>query len=117
MIIGKFFEDLFDSFPYADFSQIDSAEKEKNINFTPDDSLPDIEWIESLYENILGKIDSSGVDHWIQRLKTDLKRSDVLAYFIKVATVENNSITKEKMISSLSDEDNGKRIAFVMPEN
>ena len=116
-IIGKFFEDLFDSFPYADFSQIDSAEKEKNINFTPDDSLPDIEWIESLYENILGKIDSSGVDHWIQRLKTDLKRPDVLAYFIKVATVENNSITKEKMISSLSDEDNGKRIAFVMPEN
>jgi len=116
-IIGKFFEELFDSFPYADFSQIDSTEKEKNINFTPDDSLSDKEWIESLYINILGKKDSAGVDHWIQRLKTDLKRSDVLAYFMKVATVENNSITKEKMISSLSEEDNGKRIAFVMPEN
>ena len=116
-IIGKFFENLFDSLPYADFSQIDSAEKERNIHYVPDESLPDKEWIESLYLNILGKNDSSGVEHWIQRLKTDLKRPDVLAYFIKVATVENNSITKEKMISSLSDEDNGKRIAFVMPEN
>ena len=95
----------------------EKSEKEKNINFTPDDSLSDKEWIESLYINILGKKDSAGVDHWIQRLNTDLKRSDVLAYFMKVATVENNSITKEKMISSLSEEDNGKRIAFVMPEN
>ena len=116
-IIGKFFEDLFDSLPYVNYSEINSSGKERNINFVPDESLADKEWIESLYSNILGKIDSSGVEHWIQRLKTDLKRSDILAYFIKVATMENNSITKEKMIESLSKEDDGKRIAFVMPEN
>jgi hypothetical protein len=116
-IIGKYFENLFDSFPYVDYSQIELTERERNINFVPDESLPDKEWIESLYSNILAKIDPAGVEHWIQRLKTDLKRSDVLAYFIKVATVENNTITQEKMVNSLSKEDDGKRIAFVMPEN
>jgi len=116
-IIGKYFENLFDSLPYVDYSQIKLTERERNINFVPDESLPDKEWIESLYSNILTKIDPAGVEHWIQRLKTDLKRSDILAYFIKVATVENNSITQEKMVNSLSKEDDGKRIAFVMPEN
>jgi len=116
-IIGKYFENLFDSLPYVDYSQIKLTERERNINFVPDESLPDKEWIESLYSNILAKIDAAGVEHWIQRLKTDLKRSDILAYFIKVATVENNSITQEKMVNSLSKEDDGKRIAFVMPEN
>jgi glycosyltransferase involved in cell wall biosynthesis len=116
-IIGKYFENLFDSLPYVDYSQIELTERERNINFVPDESLPDKEWIESLYSNILAKIDPAGVEHWIQRLKTDLKRSDILAYFIKVATVENNSITQEKMVNSLSKEDDGKRIAFVMPEN
>jgi glycosyltransferase involved in cell wall biosynthesis len=116
-IIGKYFENLFDSLPYVDYSQIKLTERERNINFVPDESLPDKEWIESLYSNILAKIDPAGVEHWIQRLKTDLKRSDVLAYFIKVATVENNTITQEKMVNSLSKEDDGKRIAFVMPEN
>jgi len=116
-IIGKCFENLFDSLPYVDYSQIKLTERERNINFVPDESLPDKEWIESLYSNILAKIDPAGVEHWIQRLKTDLKRSDILAYFIKVATVENNTITQEKMVNSLSKEDDGKRIAFVMPEN
>ena len=116
-IIGKFFENLFDSFPYVDYSEIKLAQKERNIHFVPDESLPDKEWIESLYSNILAKADPAGVEHWIQRLKTDLKRPDILAYFIKVAAVENNVITQEKMIDSLSKEDNGKRIAFVMPEN
>ena len=116
-IIGKYFENLFDSLPYVDYSQIKLTERERNINFVPDESLPDKEWIESLYSNILTKIDPAGVEHWIQRLKTDLKRSDILAYFIKVATVENNTITQEKMVNSLSKEDDGKRIAFVMPEN
>lgn len=116
-IIGKYFENLFDSLPYVDYSQIKLTERERNINFVPDESLPDKEWIESLYSNILAKIDPAGVEHWIQRLKTDLKRSDILAYFIKVATVENNTITQEKMVNSLSKEDDGKRIAFVMPEN
>jgi len=116
-IIGKYFENLFDSLPYVDYSQIELTERERNINFVPDESLPDKEWIESLYSNILAKIDPAGVEHWIQRLKTDLKRSDILAYFVKVATVENNSITQEKMVNSLSKEDDGKRIAFVMPEN
>ena len=116
-IIGKYFENLFDSLPYVDYSQIKLTERERNINFVPDESLPDKEWIESLYSNILAKIDPAGVEHWIQRLKTDLKRSDILSYFIKVATVENNTITQEKMVNSLSKEDDGKRIAFVMPEN
>ena len=62
------------------------------------------------------KPDPAGVSHWIQRLKTDLKRQDVLLYFRKIALNQNQSTYLDEMLKSLAENKNSKRIAFVQPE-
>ena len=116
-VVGKKFEELFDSLPEVDFDYKFQKYEIKNPFFDPDNSLEDKEWIESLYLNILKKNDEKGVIHWLERLKKDLKRKDVLNFFKKVAFVENQkqqfTIFKEK-ISQNADE---KRIAFIEPSS
>ena len=62
------------------------------------------------------KKDPAGVTHWIQRLKSDLKRSDVLNYFRKVAITENQNSFLSEMLESLKENSNSKKIAFIQPE-
>lgn len=114
-VVGKYFENLFDSLPYVDYKFEDNKIKCDPF-FDPDPNLNDKEWIESLYLNILMKPDPAGVSHWIQRLKTDLKRQDVLLYFRKIALNQNQSAYLDEMLKSLAENKNSKRIAFVQPE-
>jgi len=113
-VVGKFFEDLFDSFPDVDYI-FENKKTKCDPFYDPDPSLQDKEWIESLYSNILMKQDPAGVTHWIQRLKSDLKRSDVLNYFRKVALSENQNSFLDEMLLSLKENNNSKKIAFVQP--
>ena len=114
-VVGKYFEELFDSLPSVDYNF-----KNKKIKCNPfydvDSNLNDKEWIESLYDNILMKRDPAGVTHWIQRLSNDLKRSDVLAYFRKTALNENQNTFLSEMLESLKESDSTKKIAFIQPE-
>jgi len=114
-VVGKYFEDLFDSLPKINY---DYENKKSKLNpfYEPDTNLNDKEWVESLYSNILMKIDLAGVDHWINRLKTDLKRVDVINYFRKVALNENQSLFLDEMLQSLKNADTNKRIAFIQPD-
>jgi glycosyltransferase involved in cell wall biosynthesis len=114
-IVGKYFEDLFDSFPEVEFDY-EKADMTPNAYFEPDNSLNDKEWIESLYENLLKRKDSSGVIHWMQRLKTDLKRQDVLTYFRKVALSEIQKAEFEKMLKILNEDKSLKKIAYIQPD-
>lgn len=114
-IVGKYFEDLFDSFPEVEFDY-EKADMTPNAYFEPDNSLNDKEWIESLYENLLKRKDSSGVIHWLQRLKTDLKRQDVLTYFRKVALSEIQKAEFEKMLKILNEDKSLKKIAYIQPD-
>lgn len=114
-VVGKYFENLFDTLPYVDYKFEDNKIKCDPF-FDPDPNLNDKEWIESLYLNILMKPDPAGVSHWIQRLKTDLKRQDVLLYFRKIALNQNQSAYLDEMLKSLAENKNSKRIAFVQPE-
>ena len=114
-VVGKFFEDLFDNLPIVDYVY-ENKNTKKNAFFDPDESLPDKEWVESLYDNILMKSDPAGVTHWISRLKSDLKRSDVLNYFRKIALSENQSILLQETLDLLNEEKNKKKIAFIQPE-
>jgi len=115
-IIGKTFEDLFDSLPYADYQY-----KKENIKcnpfFEPNENLNDKEWVESLYENILKDKDENGIQHWIGRLKTDLKRNDVLNYFKRIAFSKNETNETENLLIELKNNPNQKRIAFIQPES
>jgi hypothetical protein len=114
-VVGKYFEELFDSLPSVDYSF-----KNKKIKCNPfydvDSNLDDKEWVESLYDNILMKKDPAGVTHWMQRLSSDLKRSDVLAYFRKTALNENQNTFLSEMLESLKENNNTKKIAFIQPE-
>jgi hypothetical protein len=62
------------------------------------------------------KRDPAGVVHWVQRLKNDLKRSDILAYFRKTALNQNEHTFLSEMLDSLKENDNTKKIAFIQPE-
>jgi len=114
-VVGKYFEDLFDSLPNVDY-KFENKKVNCNPFFDPDPNLSDKEWIESLYQNILMKPDPSGVIHWMQRLKTDLKRQDILTYFRKIALNQNQNTFLDEMLQSLKENKNSKRIAFVQPE-
>jgi glycosyltransferase involved in cell wall biosynthesis len=113
-VVGKFFENLFDSFPNVDYVFEDKKLKCDPF-YEPDPNLQDKEWVESLYDNILTKQDPAGVIHWIQRLKSDLNRSDVLNYFRKIALSDNQKSFLDEMLSSLKENNNSKKIAFVQP--
>lgn len=115
-VVGKFFEDLFDSLPKTeyDFNRKDSA---RNPFYTPNENLNDKEWVESLYDNILGKKDANGVIHWISRLQSDLGRADVLAYFKKVAFLESQKDSLEQLFDDVSQDKNQKRLAVIQPES
>ena len=113
-VVGKFFENLFDSFPHVDYV-FENKKLKCDPFYDPDVNLQDKEWVESLYCNILTKQDPAGVIHWTQRLKSDLKRSDVLNYFRKVALSENQNSFLDEMLSSLKENKDSKKIAFIQP--
>ena len=113
-VVGKFFENLFDSFPHVDYI-FENKKLKCDPFYDPDVNLQDKEWVESLYCNILTKQDPAGVIHWTQRLKSDLKRSDVLNYFRKVALSENQNSFLDEMLSSLKENKDSKKIAFIQP--
>ena len=113
-VVGKFFENLFDSFPHVDYV-FENKKLKCDPFYDPDVNLQDKEWVESLYCNILMKQDPAGVIHWTQRLKADLKRSDVLNYFRKVALSENQNSFLDEMLSSLKENKDSKKIAFIQP--
>ena len=116
-VVGKKFEELFDSLPEVDYAYEALIDEVKNPFFDPDDSLGDKEWIESLYLNILKKNDEKGVLHWMQRLKTDLKRKDVLNFFKKVAYSENQKQQFNSLKKELAANKDEKRIAFIEPSS
>ena len=113
-VVGKFFENLFDSFPHVDYV-FENKKLKCDPFYDPDPNSQDKEWIESLYSNILTKQDPAGVVRWMQRLKADLKRSDVLNYFRKVALSENQNSFLDEMLSSLKENKDSKKIAFIQP--
>jgi glycosyltransferase involved in cell wall biosynthesis len=113
-VVGKFFENLFDSLPYIDFEFKNKKHKCDSF-FEPNDNLDDQQWVESLYSNILFKVDPAGVSHWVQRLNSDLKRSDVLNYFRKIAIAENQHKFLNETLETLNLSDK-KKIAYIQPE-
>lgn len=115
-IVGKFFENLFDQLPHIDYV-FENKKPKCNPFYEPNNNLDDKEWIESLYSNILFTKDPTGVLHWMNRLATDLKRSDVLNYFRKVGLNNNQKTFLKEILDTLKSEENKnkKKIAFIQP--
>lgn len=117
-VIGKQLEEIFDSMPNIDWD-FNFEVEERDPNYTPFDIEKDSDWLIDIYKNIL-KVEASELDdghkHWMGRLKSDLKRSDVLKYFQAVAEKENKENKKIELRELLDDEDPSERLLIVMPE-
>jgi hypothetical protein len=58
-----------------------------------------------------------GYKHWMSRLSKDSKKEDVLDYFKKVATEENNKNKTVDFKDTLGKDDEGKRLLISMPQS
>lgn len=89
----------------------------KNPDAQIEDIEDEVEWITSLYKNILNTDpDKQGLNHWVNRLKTDLNRQQVVNFFRQIAQNENSS-KKKVNLSDLLEDNGRKRILITMPES
>jgi len=114
------FEKLIDSMDKTSWD-FDFSYVPKNIHYVPPNIEKDRDWVIDLYKNILmvedDYLDQKGINHWIHRLSTDLNRQEVYNFFIKTAHKENLENQKKPFAELLSEDDEGRRILFVLPEN
>jgi len=117
-VIGEQIDKFIESQPKVDYEFTD-AEIQRDPLFDPDMDLDDLNFVLSLYENILKRVEDEndeGVQHWLNKLKSGTTRNQVVEYFRSVAVEENKKFLKP--ISELVDDtDDGKRIAVVVEEN
>lgn len=126
--VGKQIEDFLDSCPEVDYDFSKVGEVAEKSPFV---TVPEIkdngEWILFLYKNIL-KMDqvtehNEGYKHWMDQLQNGAQRKDVEAYFRQIAQKENEQdrwnylMGVEGFSELLSEDDEGKRILYVMPQS
>ena len=118
--VGGFLENFIDS---AEFTEYDF--NFENIKKDPDAEISEIndnaQWITCLYEKILKREkvleDDDGHRYWMAELAKGANRKDVENYFRQVAVKENNENKSIKMEEILGNEDEGKRLLFVSPND
>jgi len=115
------FESIIDKMEPTDWD-FDFSYIQKDPTYNPPNIEDHREWVIDLYKNILKsenveKEDAQGIEHWVHRLNTDLDRQSVIDYFRQVAQKDNTENNKVPFEDILSDDDEGKRILFVLPEN
>jgi len=122
-VIGKKFEEFIDNLEVTgyDFSDAKSENQKKNF---PDVFVPhidnDSEWILSLYKLILNTdnhINDDGYKNWMTALSNKTPRSQIEEYFRKVARDHNQTHFPIKTEDFLDEDDEGKRIVYVIPES
>ena len=100
-----------------DFSYIN-----KDTNYPMQQIASDRDWLIDLYKNMLKVEDpevqeKNGILHWEKRLNSDLNRNQVYDYFVKIARDSNSKNNQIPFSELLSNDDEGKRILFVLPGN
>lgn len=126
--VGKFFEKFIDSAPEIDENlNIEKPEQDKkneNPNAEIDDKLPDIEWLKSMYKNILDRPDvpesDDGLQYWMTEISKGAQRMQIQNYFRNVAQnaiKERLQKTNPTTIDDLLEKNNKKRILYTMPQS
>jgi glycosyltransferase involved in cell wall biosynthesis len=120
--VCKKFEKVLSSLKDLEEYDFDISYVEKNPNYIPQSTQEDKAWIVDLYKNILkvDDVESSdelGLQHWLQRLNSDLNRDQVLDFFRKTAFEDNRKNKKVPFEDVLDKDDDGKRILFALPED
>ena len=124
--VGKFFEDFIDNSPFIDNNLFDIINKKDAKNHNPsaeiDSSLPNEDWIKSLYEKILDRpnilASDEGFLYWMKEIANGMPRIQIEEYFRQVATKELQDLSsKTKSIEDFLEKNNKKRLLYVMPES
>ena len=117
-VIGKQLESIIDNMPDVDYDY-ETTHKVMDADYNPPEGLNSDEYIIDLYENIVKEdVDrkSTGFKHWKGELAKGIKEEALLAHFKGVAKKHNSDAGKPKLSDLLGD-DEGKRIAIVIPES
>ena len=117
--VGKKIEEIIDNMPYCDWD-FDFSEKERNSKYIPPEIEDDSLWLIDIYKNILNmdiNPDSDkGHSHWMKKLKEGSSRDEILDYFKKIATKENEEIlNKTEIEDMLGEEGPSNRVGVVIP--
>jgi glycosyltransferase involved in cell wall biosynthesis len=118
-VIGKKLEEIIDNAPQVEWNY-NSDFVQRNPNYNPPEIESDSDWLVNIYKNILQmNVDANddGVKGWMNQIKSGRTRDEVLEYFKKVATKENNENAKIEFSDLLDKNDKGRRILFVMPQS
>ena len=116
--IGGRVERIIDQMPFV--TDFNFKRPLSNPSYEPPPIESDAEWLIDLYKNVFNReLDETdeGHQHWIQRLKTDLNRQQVLAFFLQKAQEENQQHTPPNFEDLLDPDDKGKRLLYVMPQS
>lgn len=119
-VIGKQWEDLFDSLPPKDWSTITLESKQlKNETYPMPDITSNEAWIKSLYNNILlVEPDPDGMKNWLARLSEGVSRQNIYEFFIGRAKEDNSKSSAKPMdFGDLFDKNDRKRILYVIKES
>lgn len=118
-IVGKQWEDLFDSLPEHNYN-FDFKEELKNPDFPNPNIENEQEWITSLYNNILKcSPDADGLKNWTEGLKHGQSRQQIYEFFIGLAKKQNSEAGQDKVnLEDLFDkEDKRKRVLLTLKES
>lgn len=91
----------------------------RDTTYVPPTIESNSDFLKDMYQNILKKDpekEADGINHWLQRLNSDLNRQQVYEYFIQTALKENKENEKVPFEEILSKDDEGRRILFCLPE-
>lgn len=124
-IIGKQFEELFDSLPEVNCNFEDEVATElKDPNAVIPEVSDDIGFVKTLYDKILKCKNmpdtDEGVVYWVESLKRGMPRDNVVKFFREVATSDNQKIVskqKQTTVEDLLDQTGRKRLLVAMKES
>jgi len=118
---AKRIERFIDGAPKADYSEI-KIEAEKNdpeakVEVDPSNTS---EWLLSMYKNVLRRrritIEDEGYQYWINQMQKGVEPKKVEEFFRRTAA-EANAKLKKFDLNEFLDDDEGKRILYVIPES
>ena len=119
-VIGKKLEEIFDSMPSVDYSNC-FEEALPNIEYSfPEHIESNEDFIIDLYEKILNeKIDknSSSFHQWLGHLKNGLPKQNLYNHILDQGKQKLNKPKEISFDSLLDKDDDGKRMAVVIPQS
>jgi hypothetical protein len=120
-VIGKFFENFIDGAEFVDYKNFTIFPEDRNPLAKIPDIQNDSEWLKYMYLNILKIHDmdekDEGHKYWMQEISKGMKRQDIENHFKQVAWQENQKNKKTDFKDLLNEDDDGRRILYVIPED